>query len=107
MEEEVTPEIRQKVDNTVEKAFALFIDKASKGSSLEELLKSLITEKVMVNLSQPSQLKFTIALFGENSLSPTVSSTYGSGVWGCLVGVSTKLKLFFENLLYGNMSRLG
>ena len=46
MEEEVSPEIRQKIDNAVEKAFALFIDKASKGGSLEELLKSLITEKV-------------------------------------------------------------
>ena len=46
MEEEVSPDLRQKIDNVVEKTFALFIDRASKGGSLEELLKTLITEKV-------------------------------------------------------------
>ena len=46
IEEEISSELRQKIDNAVEKVFALFIDKASKGGSLEELLKTLITEKV-------------------------------------------------------------
>ncbi|NVM44019.1 MAG: hypothetical protein HWN79_03790 [Candidatus Lokiarchaeota archaeon] len=46
MEEEISPELRHKIDNAVEKVFVLFIDKASKGGSLEELLKTLITEKI-------------------------------------------------------------
>ncbi len=29
MDDSVSPELRQKIDNAVEKAFALFIDKAS------------------------------------------------------------------------------
>jgi hypothetical protein len=46
IEEEVSPELRQKIDNVVEKASAVFIDRASKNGSLEEILKTLITEKV-------------------------------------------------------------
>jgi hypothetical protein len=46
IEEKVPPELRQKIDNMVEKTLALFIDKASNGGSIEEFLKTLITEKV-------------------------------------------------------------
>ncbi|MFX0075561.1 MAG: hypothetical protein ACFE96_08970 [Candidatus Hermodarchaeota archaeon] len=48
--EEISPELRQKIDNAVEKVLALFIDRASNGGSLEEFLKTLITEKVYAKL---------------------------------------------------------
>ncbi len=50
MAEDVTPELRKKIDNLVEKAISLFLDKVSKGDSLEELIKTLITEKVFSKL---------------------------------------------------------
>ena len=50
MEEEVSAELRQRIDNVVEKVFAVFIDRASKNGSLEELLKTLLTEKVYSKL---------------------------------------------------------
>ena len=50
MTEDISPEIRQKIDRLVEKAIALFLDKVSKGDSLEELIKNLITEKVFSKL---------------------------------------------------------
>lgn len=50
MAEDISPEIRQKIDHLVEKAIVLFLDKASNGNSLEELIKSLITEKVFSKL---------------------------------------------------------
>ena len=50
MDELLTPELQAKIDEKVEKSLALFIDKASKGGSLEELFKVLITEKVFAKL---------------------------------------------------------
>ena len=50
MIEDVSPEIRQKIDNIIEKLIVLFLDKNSKGNSLEELVKSLITERVFSKL---------------------------------------------------------
>jgi hypothetical protein len=50
MDEQLTPEIRKKIDVLAEKALALFIDKISKDASLEELLKALIVEKVFSKL---------------------------------------------------------
>ncbi|TFG16807.1 MAG: hypothetical protein EU531_05210 [Promethearchaeota archaeon] len=46
MTEDVNPELRQKIDRLVEKAIVLFLDKVSKGNSLEETIKSMITEKI-------------------------------------------------------------
>ena len=50
MTEDISPEIRQKIDHLVEKAIVIFLDKASNGNSLEELIKSLITEKIFSKL---------------------------------------------------------
>jgi len=50
MDEPLAPELRKKIDAVAEKALALFIDKVSKEGSLEELLKTLIVEKVFSKL---------------------------------------------------------
>lgn len=50
MDEPLAAELRAKIDEKVEKAIALFMDKVSKGGSLEELFKTLITEKVFAKL---------------------------------------------------------
>jgi len=50
MDDPLTTELRAKIDEKVEKTLAIFIDKVSKGGSLEELFKALITEKVFAKL---------------------------------------------------------
>lgn len=47
MEEEISSELREKIQKNVEKVFEKLIEKASKGESLEGLIKSLIVEKIM------------------------------------------------------------
>ncbi len=75
MEEEVSPELRQKIDNTVEKAFALFIDKASKGGSLEEFLKTLITEKVYGKLG-PRMNRYMVKKIAKKVIRKTVDKVW-------------------------------
>jgi hypothetical protein len=75
MEEEVSPELRQKIDNTVEKAFALFIDKASKGGSLEEFFKTLITEKVYGKLG-PRMNRYAVKKIAKKVIRKTVDKVW-------------------------------
>ncbi|MBY9015556.1 MAG: hypothetical protein KGD68_07695 [Candidatus Lokiarchaeota archaeon] len=75
MEEEVSPELRQKIDNIVEKAFAVFIDKASKGGSLEEFLKTLITEKVYGKLG-PRMNRYVVKKIAKKVIRKTVDRVW-------------------------------
>ncbi len=75
MEEEVSPDLRQKIDNAVEKAFALFIDKVSKGGSLEELLKTLITEKVYGKLG-PRMNRYVVKKIVKKVIRKTVDRVW-------------------------------
>ena len=50
MDEPLAPELRKRIDNIAEKVLASFMDKVSKEGSLEELLKSLIVEKIFSKL---------------------------------------------------------
>ena len=59
MDEPLAPELRNKIDNAVEKALAMFMDKVSKEGSLEELLKTLIVEKVFSKLG-PRMNRFAV-----------------------------------------------
>ena len=59
MDEPLAPELRKKIDPVAEKALAMFMDKVSKGGSLEELLKTLIVEKVFSKLG-PRMNGFTV-----------------------------------------------
>ena len=72
-EEVVSPELRQKIDNVVEKTFALFIDRASKGGSLEELFKTLITEKVYGKLG-PRMNRYVVKKIAKKVIRKTVDS---------------------------------
>lgn len=46
-EEEITSEMREKIHNNVDKIFDKWLDKASKGESIEGIVKSLMVEKLM------------------------------------------------------------
>ena len=74
-EEVVFPELRQKIDNIVEKAFALFIDRTSKGGSLEEFLKTLITEKVYGKLG-PRMNRYVVKKIAKKVIRKTVDSVW-------------------------------
>ena len=75
MEEEISPELRQKIDAAVEKAFALFIDKASKGGSLEEFLKTLVTEKVYGKLG-PRMNRYVVKKIAKKIIRKTVDRVW-------------------------------
>ena len=75
IEEEVSPELRQKIDSIVEKAFALFIDRASKGGSLEEFLKTLITEKVYGKLG-PRMNRYVVKKIAKKVIRKTVDRVW-------------------------------
>ncbi len=75
MEEEISPQLRQKIDNGVEKVFALFIDKASKGGSLEELLKNLITERVYGKLG-PRMNRYAVKKIAKKVIRKTVDRVW-------------------------------
>ena len=47
MEEEVSSELREKIHKNVDKVFDKWLNKASKGESMEGIIKSLMVEKVM------------------------------------------------------------
>ena len=46
-EEELSGELKDKINKNVEKVFDKFLERASKGESVEGLLKALMVEKVM------------------------------------------------------------
>ena len=75
MDDSVSPEFRQKIDDAVEKTFALFIDKASKGGSLEELLKTLITEKVYGKLG-PRMNRYVVKKIAKKIIRKTVDRVW-------------------------------
>ena len=47
MGEEISSELKDKINTNVEKVFKKWIEKASKGESIEGLIKSLMVEKIM------------------------------------------------------------
>jgi len=47
MIEKIPDKIKERINNRVEQAFELLINKASKGEYLENIIKSLIVEKIM------------------------------------------------------------
>ncbi|MBY8984947.1 MAG: hypothetical protein KGD65_07770 [Candidatus Lokiarchaeota archaeon] len=47
MEEDISSELNKKITENVEKIFGKWIEKASKGESIEGLIKALMVEKVM------------------------------------------------------------
>lgn len=51
MEEEISSELNEKITENVEKIFGKWVEKASKGESIEGLIKALMVEKVMNVLS--------------------------------------------------------
>lgn len=75
MIEGISPELRQKVDLAVEKTFAIFIDRASKGGSLEEFLKTLITEKVYGKLG-PRMNRYVVKKIAKKVIRKTVDKVW-------------------------------
>ncbi|NHJ24905.1 MAG: hypothetical protein EAX89_10035 [Candidatus Lokiarchaeota archaeon] len=73
--DELAPELRKKIDDKVEKAFALFIDKVSKGGSLEELFKTLIAEKVYSKLG-PRMNRFVVKKITKLIIRKTVDKVW-------------------------------
>ena len=47
MDEEISSELLEKINKNVEKVFNRWIERASKGESVEGLIKSLMVEKIM------------------------------------------------------------
>ncbi len=47
MEEEVSSELKEKINANVEKIFEKWLHKASKSESIEGIIKSLMVEKIM------------------------------------------------------------
>lgn len=47
MEEEISSELSEKINKNIEKVFEKWIEKASKGESIEGIIKSLMVEKIM------------------------------------------------------------
>jgi hypothetical protein len=47
MEEEIPSELKEKINTNVDKIFDKWLEKASKGESIEGIVKSLMVEKVM------------------------------------------------------------
>ena len=47
MEEEISSELQDKIHKNVDKAFDKWLEKASKGESIEGIIKALMVEKVM------------------------------------------------------------
>jgi len=47
MEEEISSDLREKIQKNVEKVFDKFLERASKGESIEGIIKTLMVEKVM------------------------------------------------------------
>ena len=75
MEEVISSELRQKIDNGVEKAFALFIDRASKGGSIDEFFKTLITEKVYGKLG-PRMNRYVVKKIAKKVIRKTVDRVW-------------------------------
>ncbi|MHA2398590.1 MAG: hypothetical protein ACXADU_06845 [Promethearchaeota archaeon] len=46
-EEEISSELREKIDSNVDKVFKKWLNRVSKGESIEGIVKALIVEKVM------------------------------------------------------------
>jgi len=47
MEEEIASELKEKIHENVDKVFEKWLEKTSKGESIEGLIKALMVEKVM------------------------------------------------------------
>ncbi len=47
MEEEISSDLREKIHKNVDKIFDKWLERASKGESIEGVIKSLMVEKVM------------------------------------------------------------
>ena len=47
MEEEISSELKEKIQENVDKVFGKWLEKVSKGESIEGIVKALIVEKVM------------------------------------------------------------
>jgi hypothetical protein len=71
MDEEISHELRQKIDTIVEKTFANFIYKVSNGGSLEKFLKILITEKIYEKLG-PSMNRYVVKKIANKIISKIV-----------------------------------
>jgi hypothetical protein len=52
MEPEISSELREKIHTNVDKIFDKWLNKASKGESVEGIVKSLMVEKVMNVLAE-------------------------------------------------------
>jgi len=46
-EEEISSELREKIDDNIDKVFEKWLNRVSKGESIEGIIKALIVEKVM------------------------------------------------------------
>ncbi|MBY9004264.1 MAG: hypothetical protein KGD73_09860 [Candidatus Lokiarchaeota archaeon] len=77
MDEPLAPELRNKIDNAVEKALAMFMDKVSKEGSLEELLKALIVEKVFSKLG-PRMNRFAVRKVAKVAVRKAVDKVWES-----------------------------
>ncbi len=55
--EEIKQKFEEKINSAAETLFKMIIEEASKGGSLEEILKVLITEKVMSVVPTPRRLR--------------------------------------------------
>ncbi|MFX1346443.1 MAG: hypothetical protein ACFFBC_11260 [Promethearchaeota archaeon] len=47
MEEEISSELKEKINETVDKVIGKWFEKTSKGESIEGIIKALMVEKVM------------------------------------------------------------
>ncbi len=47
MEEEISSELKEKIHENVDKVFEKWLEKTSKGESIEGIIKALMVEKVM------------------------------------------------------------
>jgi len=59
MEEELSPELSEKIRGYVEKVIEKMLERASKGESIEGIIKTLITEKVM-NYAGPLMRRYVV-----------------------------------------------
>jgi hypothetical protein len=69
-EEEVPSELKQKINDLVEKSFNKIIDKAASGS-IEELVKTLITDKIAGKVS-PLMKRFSVKLVAKKVIRKSV-----------------------------------
>lgn len=69
-EEDVPSELKQKINDLVEKSFNKIIDKAASGS-IEELVKTLITDKIAGKVS-PLMKRFSVKLVAKKVIRKSV-----------------------------------